>query len=325
MAFGKFFLLPVIGSTLFGWLSYALKTAHNFAGPLFAVSLVIVFFTFLRDNFWRRADTEWMKKGGGLLKGHEPASHRFNAGEKLIFWFGVLLLGSIVVASGLVLDKLIPGLGETREQMQIAHMVHAVATTLHDGDVPGPHLHRHDRHARCLQRDAHRLRRTRPGRRSTTRCGPRTSAPGAFRCSARNPMAPCNPRRSRHETPDRAGRAGVASGLALAKLPPPSDEAKAKAAEAAAKTAWSNKVGAYQLCQVMDKVAAQYLADAKKAGKAVQPTPTPPCTDPGPFVYAAAETQADRGGGRALARPSTAKGPPSGKAPAAEPTPTKKP
>ena len=43
MAFGKFFLLPVLGATLFGWLSYALKTLHNFAGPLFAVSLLIVF------------------------------------------------------------------------------------------------------------------------------------------------------------------------------------------------------------------------------------------------------------------------------------------
>ena len=51
MAFGKFWLQPVIGSLLFGWLTYALKTAHNFAGPLFAVSLVVVFVTFLRDNF----------------------------------------------------------------------------------------------------------------------------------------------------------------------------------------------------------------------------------------------------------------------------------
>ena len=32
----------------------------------------------------------------------------------------------------------------------------------------------------------------------------------------------------------------------LAKLPPPSDEAKAAAAEAAAKAAWADKVGAYQ-------------------------------------------------------------------------------
>ena len=38
---------------------------------------------------------------------------------------------------------------------------------------------------------------------------------------------------------------------ALAKLPPLSDEAKAKAAETATKTAWSDKVGAYQLCRVV--------------------------------------------------------------------------
>ena len=41
---------------------------------------------------------------------HEPPSHRFNAGEKLVFWGGVLFLGIIVVGSGLVLDKLMPGL-----------------------------------------------------------------------------------------------------------------------------------------------------------------------------------------------------------------------
>jgi hypothetical protein len=72
---------------------------------------------------------------------------------------------------------------------------------------------------------------------------------------------------------------------ASSKLPAPSDEAKAKAAEAAAKTAWGDKVAAYQLCKSMDKVAAAYLADAKKAGKDVKPAATPPCADPGPFVY----------------------------------------
>jgi formate dehydrogenase subunit gamma len=130
MAFGKFFLLPVMGLTLFGWLTYVLKTAHNFAGPLFAVSLVIVFFTFLRDNWPQKGDLQWLAKGGGLISGDEPASNRFNAGEKLIFWGGVFFLGIIVVASGLVLDKLLPGLIYERGTMQIAHMVHAVATVL---------------------------------------------------------------------------------------------------------------------------------------------------------------------------------------------------
>lgn len=130
MAFGKFFLLPIMGATLFGWLTYALKNLHNFAGPLFAVSLIVVFFTFLKDNLPRKEDATWLAKGGGMLSGEEVPSHRFNAGEKVVFWGGVLGLGFIVVASGLVLDMLIPGLIYERGTMQIAHMVHAVATVV---------------------------------------------------------------------------------------------------------------------------------------------------------------------------------------------------
>ncbi|GAB3503519.1 formate dehydrogenase subunit gamma [Curvibacter fontanus] len=130
MAFGKFFLHPVIGGTLYGWLTYVLKNLHNFAGPVFAVSLVVVFITFLRDNLPRKEDITWLLKGGGLFSGQEVPSHRFNAGEKVIFWGGVFLLGIIVVASGLFLDKLLPGFVYERGSMQIAHMVHAVATVL---------------------------------------------------------------------------------------------------------------------------------------------------------------------------------------------------
>jgi formate dehydrogenase subunit gamma len=130
MAFGKFFILPVIGTALFGWLTYALKNIHNFAGPLFAVSLVIVIVTFVRDNIPSKEDLTWILKGGGLFSGTEVPSHRFNAGEKILFWSGVFFLGLIVVASGLVLDKLIPGLVYERATMQISHMVHALATFL---------------------------------------------------------------------------------------------------------------------------------------------------------------------------------------------------
>ena len=73
---------------------------------------------------------------------------------------------------------------------------------------------------------------------------------------------------------------------ALAKLTAPSDEAKAKVAEATAKTAHGGKVGNYQLCMSMDKTAAAYYAQAKKTGtKTTPPVATPPCADPGPFVY----------------------------------------
>lgn len=130
MAFGKYFLHPIIGGTLFGWLTYVLKNLHNFAGPVFAVSLVVVILTFIKDNLPRKEDITWLVKGGGLLSSHEVPSHRFNAGEKVLFWGGVFLLGLIVVGSGLVLDKLVPGLEYLRGDMQIAHMIHAVATVL---------------------------------------------------------------------------------------------------------------------------------------------------------------------------------------------------
>lgn len=76
---------------------------------------------------------------------------------------------------------------------------------------------------------------------------------------------------------------GLAGG-ALAKLPAPSDEAKAKAAEAKAKAAHGDKVGAYQLCKSMNAVAERHIKEQKAKGVALNPTETPPCADPGPFV-----------------------------------------
>jgi hypothetical protein len=80
--------------------------------------------------------------------------------------------------------------------------------------------------------------------------------------------------------------AALCGGMAQAKLPPLSDEAKAKAAEAAARTAHGNKVADFQLCKSMNKTAAHYYEQAKKANKDVKPpTATPDCADPGAFVY----------------------------------------
>lgn len=114
----------------------------------------------------------------------------------------------------------------------------------------------------------------------------------------------------------------LAAGAAFAKLPPLSDEAKAKAAEAAAKTAHTNKVADFQLCKAMDKVAAGYAAAQKKAGKAVTPTATPACADPGPFVYTPPAPAAAPGAAPAAPAPVAAATP--AKAPAPAPAPAKK-
>lgn len=92
-----------------------------------------------------------------------------------------------------------------------------------------------------------------------------------------------------------SGGLGLATGV-WAKLPPPSDEAKAKAAETAAKAAWQGKVDGFQLCKSMDGVAAAYFSQAKKSGKEVKPAvATPACADPGPFVYTPAPPAAAPG------------------------------
>ncbi len=82
----------------------------------------------------------------------------------------------------------------------------------------------------------------------------------------------------------------TASVGAMAKLPAPvlDDAAKAKAEEAKAKTAHAGKVDGYKLCLSMDRSAASYYKTAAASGKTVKPaTATPPCADPGPFVWPA--------------------------------------
>ncbi|WP_309683528.1 hypothetical protein [Polaromonas sp.] len=115
-----------------------------------------------------------------------------------------------------------------------------------------------------------------------------------------------------------------ASSMTLAKLPALSDDAKAKAAEAAAKTAWTGKVEAYQLCTVQDKVAAGYFQSSKAAGKETKPAAaTPACTDPGAFVYTPPDAKPLEAAG-AHSPAATATSPPSGKQPDAVVNPAKK-
>lgn len=130
MLFGKYVLMPVFGHTLFGWLAWLCKNIHNFVGPVFAVSLLVFFVIYVKDNFPGKSDLKWLLRAGGAIgKGHVSAG-RFNAGEKLWFWGGVVVLGMIVSASGLVLDMLLPNIEYTRGNMQLASIIHIVGAVL---------------------------------------------------------------------------------------------------------------------------------------------------------------------------------------------------
>lgn len=126
--FGKFILLPVIGYTLFGWLAILAKNVHNFVGPVFAFCTVMMFVTFVKDNFPKGHDLKWLTKFGGLLTDEHVPSDRFNAGEKVWFWLGVTLLGIVVSITGFILN--FPNFEQGRELMQQANVIHAVAAVL---------------------------------------------------------------------------------------------------------------------------------------------------------------------------------------------------
>ena len=110
------------------------------------------------------------------------------------------------------------------------------------------------------------------------------------------------------------------AGIACGKLPPLSDEDKAKAAQTAAKAAWDDKVSLYKTCLAMDRVAEVYRRDLKGVGKQIpSPTATAPCADPGPYVapltpVASKPIEASE----AHSPPGLATSPPSTNAPAAE-------
>jgi formate dehydrogenase subunit gamma len=127
--FGKKILLPLVGHDIFAFIAYVFKYLHNFVGPLFILCSLLMFFTFLRRNFFRKVDWQWVKQGGGLVSHKHVRAGFFNAGEKAWFWLGVTLLGLVMSISGLILDFI--GFGQTRYILQVANTLHIAGATLY--------------------------------------------------------------------------------------------------------------------------------------------------------------------------------------------------
>ena len=130
MLFGKYVLLPVIGYTLFAWLTALAKNLHNFVGPFFIVSVLAMILMWVRDNLPRAYDWQWFRGAWGFfMRGEHLPSGRFNAGEKGWFWICVVALSVIVAWTGVIL--LFPNFDQTRATMQEAWVWHAVAALVY--------------------------------------------------------------------------------------------------------------------------------------------------------------------------------------------------
>jgi formate dehydrogenase subunit gamma len=130
MLFGKHVLLPIIGYTLFAWLTALGKNLHNFIAPFFIVAVIAMVVLFIRDNLPKSYDFRFLANAWKVMAhGQHVPTGRFNAGEKLWFWGGVIGLSVIVTWSGLIL--LFPNFDQTRAVMQQAWIWHASAAVLY--------------------------------------------------------------------------------------------------------------------------------------------------------------------------------------------------
>ena len=127
ITFGKFVLLPVIGPEAFSDFAQTAKYVHNFVSFSFVLGLVLIVALWLKDNIPKKVDIDWVKQGGGFIKSKHAPAGRFNAGEKLVFWFA-LGAGLAVIVSGYLL--LFPFYVVNIAGMQTAQVIHAVVAVL---------------------------------------------------------------------------------------------------------------------------------------------------------------------------------------------------
>lgn len=104
MLYGRYVLHPILGGTLFAWLTWIGKLLHNYLAFAFMIGIVLMFLRWVAENLPARGDWTWLKQGGGMFTKAQSASPagKFNAGQKILFW--LVILGGISIAlSGLAL------------------------------------------------------------------------------------------------------------------------------------------------------------------------------------------------------------------------------
>lgn len=127
LVFGRVLLQPLIGDAAFYHLTVWGKLAHNFFGFSFMAGLAVMALQWLRENLPRREDLTWIKMAGGMFGGGHPPAWKFNAGQKMIYWFAVFGGGLICLTGvSLIFPFYVTGING----MQILQVTHSVMATI---------------------------------------------------------------------------------------------------------------------------------------------------------------------------------------------------
>jgi len=124
--FGRAVLIPLLGPEGFAaWADLAIGL-HNVCGPAFSIGVAVMIIMWIPNNLPSKGDGEWLSKAGGMFShdSHPPAG-KANAGEKIWFWI-ISTVGVTAIVTGFILD--FPNYGQTRDTMQLANIIHGIAT-----------------------------------------------------------------------------------------------------------------------------------------------------------------------------------------------------
>ncbi len=98
---------------------------HYLLGPLFAVGVLVMIVLWMGINIPARYDGEYFKQGCGFASGKHPPAGKVNAGDKLfVYWLGLVIVGTVVCATGLMLQ--FPDHGQSAGTMQWANTMHVI-------------------------------------------------------------------------------------------------------------------------------------------------------------------------------------------------------
>ena len=131
ITFGRTLLLPLMSPQAFSdWTQWG-KFAHNFLSFAFTIGVILMFLMWIGRNFPTAADIEWVKMAGGMFDKsdsvHAPA-HKFNAGQKLLFWLIMLASLAMIITGFVLLFPFYYGLNVGN--MELAEIFHAVVGVL---------------------------------------------------------------------------------------------------------------------------------------------------------------------------------------------------
>ncbi len=124
--YGKSLIRPWLGANWYGDLAEGSVWLHISLLVPFTLGLLMMIVMWIWQNIITGIDLRWLKKGGGMIDPRidPPPAPRFNAGQKLIYWF-VLIGGATLIGTGLVM--MFPFTLFGYDGMQIAQTFHAGA------------------------------------------------------------------------------------------------------------------------------------------------------------------------------------------------------